>query len=226
MSNWLAEVERKRKAFINRPQPILEYQGKTKKDGWTYVTTTISASPSELYPWSPSIAKKILDYTGGMLRPFWVTDVYRTPQGSSSPKDEKFGRHVLALKCKPREAQFFSQGQGWQIWLQLVSERDSRAADLPRGYLPFDGRVWRYVLSNWRKATFESVRGQLADQAYENEQNAEKVRIEARRMEADLQKYAAKKLASISDVELKNYMLNKHLDKYEAKPTVLVGKNS
>lgn len=226
MNNWLAEIEKKRKAFLNRPKETVVYEPRTKKDGWTYVTTVISANPSELYPFDKSIAKAIKEHTQGKLQPFWVTDVYRSPQGAANPHDEKFGRHVLALKCRTQEAQFFHAGQGYQIWLQLVAGVDSRAADLPKGYFPFDNRVLKYVQNNWRKATVKDIADQIKQQHEESEARAEKNRAEAERLEADVQRYAAKKLETISDVELKNYMLNKIHDRYEAKPTVLVGKSS
>lgn len=229
--SWLAEVERKRDNFfrkVEKAAPTRYMDARSRKHSWTYVATKITFTPSPLYPWNPGLARAIRDFTKGALRPIWITDVYRTPENSSSPKLEKFGRHGLAQKCKTSQAQFWHEGVPYKIWYQWVGEKDKRAADLPGAYVPFDGRAMKLVQANYRDRTTDEIK-KLYSGLEDAHEKALDYRVEEmQRLEDELQKYAKKKLESLSDVEIKNYFLNRDLTSQPltGNASVLVGKHS
>lgn len=221
MADWVQEVLRKQQESLSNIEkgtqvsvPML-----SRAPGWIFIKEEISCIPDSVYPWDKSVVREILRWSGGNIVPIWVKRVYRTPFNEAGVDHVVFGRHGLGqlgtlhsplqnFPCSMPVGARFKRPTHiyWVPW----GEADPRARDLPGAYIPFDSRFLKYVKDNYREPDIEAIKIQIEARYDLHEANLQKAKLQHDQMAADIRKYAAKKLQTVSDSELKEYFLGRY----------------
>jgi hypothetical protein len=231
-------LQEKRLAKVNAQRPVYEVP---LRKGWTFVGSEVSAFPPPGYDWEPAVVRAIHEVAPD-CQPIWISYLYQAPKdelGQSNAEFYKFGRHGLARVVRdpkteptplpikmPSHRSFnywgFKMQKPNKIETVFKGEDDPRAKDLPGAYIPFGWWVYYFVKNNWREWTKEEIRARMRAEEEAHYEAADRRAEESEYVAKQYQKYAAKKLAQISEVELKEYLLSGG-EQTPSKPTVVVG---
>lgn len=194
-----------------------------ERKGWQEKGLYFTCKPNVAHPWNPSVVKAIWEFDPRIV-PCWVNWVFLAPpEDANAGQEVVFGRHVLALHIEDPEAEIDDfpcempampcQGISFKKPNKLVSilMHKNEKNDLPGDYIEFD---WPIV--EWLRARF--VREQSAKELAREYVNSVREGYNRRKAQLaddmeyrrrDLQKFVDSKLANVSEVEIKNYLLRK-----------------
>ena len=194
-----------------------------ERKGWQEVGLFFTCKPNVEHPWNPNIIKAIWEFDPRVI-PCWVNWVFLAPpEDSDAGREVVFGRHVLALHIEDPQADIDEfpcempimpcQGIKFKKPNKLVSilMKPNGKNDLPGEYLEMDWPVVEWLRSRFvREESAKELASTFINSARE-EYNRRKAQLsddmEYRRR--DLQKFVNSKLANVSEVEIKEYLLRK-----------------
>jgi len=192
--------------------------------GWRQVDMQYTCIPDPVYPWDPSLVKKIWEFAPDTV-PMWVHWVFRSPRDEEGERDVIFGRHALGRAIRPARGDLIPfrcamptmpcQGITFErpnaIWFIHQGEAPTeKHVDLPGDYLPFDMGLVMKAWDSWAGAdtkTEDEFKEELREELYRRplreaaKRKAERDADMAER-NADFAEYAKRKLDGVSDAEI------------------------
>lgn len=227
MSNpgWLKEAHRRQEAGFDRLNARRPSYAIQKRKGWTYKGMEVRTFPPPGYDWDPKVVNAIHSIAPD-IQPLWITYVYSSPpeEGKDNVRIETFGRHALGrvntdphnkLVPFPIQMPVHTSYSYWGYKIQrpnmiewiFKGDEDPRAADLPGAYEPFGWATYHFVKRFYGHHDIKQIKQGLhvEEDVYE-EALAKRQAEEAYKVD-QVAKYTQKKLDQISEVELKEYML-------------------
>lgn len=207
-----------------------------ERQGWVEKGLYFTCKPNVEHPWRPEIIKAIWEFDPNVI-PCWVNWVFDAPKEQSDGRQEVvFGRHVIAryvddpqedidefpcdMPTMPCQGITFKKPNRLVTVLMKKNEQN----DLPGEYIDLD---WTIV--EWLRASFvrEQSTKELAKayvDAARREYNKRKAQLvdEWEYRGRDLKRFVDKKLANVSEVEIKEYLHRKR--EREKKPWIFLNK--
>lgn len=216
---WMQQVLKQQQAQLrglDNVAPAVNMHLKNRTPGWRFIKEEVSCIPDSLYPWDPKVVKAIREISPDLV-PIWIRRVFHTPYTDSRQETVVFGRHGIGqiVRKSYHVPISVSMPSGSNlpkpnaVYWYPVGDNDPRARDLPGAYIPFDWRFYKHVKANFRDWSKEEIRA-LTIGRFENEEAAmAKQQAENDRIQAEHQRYVNKKLEQVSEVEFKEYFMNK-----------------
>lgn len=230
LPSWIAEQQKRVDAIkATRVAPIYmrpPADSPLNAPGWKELSIKYTCVPDAAYPWDPAIVKAIQVFDPGFA-PIWVRWTFLSPDNTEIVT---FGRHAfgryrelqkdvptLRIEAMPLNAFFKKPNIIEKVWM---GQSDS---DLPGPYQPFDATLYNFCRRNY---CVKSSREMIADMHAEIERDKLKKinnEIELEYRQRELDKYTSKKLAQMSEVEMKEVFGKLQHRKHEAKPFIQMG---
>jgi hypothetical protein len=227
MTDWFAAQEARVAEEIARLRARTQEQTAQLKvatspanaPGWVFVGVEYTCIPDAVYPWSPEIVRAIWEFAPD-ARPLWSRWIYLAPEDR---KPHVYGRHaigrfeanprnvteplIVTMPSMPCQGLTFNAPNIIEHYLKGPSQ-DSR----PGPYVPFDHDVVQMLRSSvpgWETELVKDLAIRKPEQA--RARHEEQVRQEQAYVQADVDKYVDKKLGAVSDVDMKEWILYRHL---------------
>jgi hypothetical protein len=192
--------------------------------GWRYLGETYSCIPDAVYPWDPAVVRAIREFCSDAV-PISIRSVWKSSRLDGEPRTMVIVRHGLARSIRDPIAPIHhfdcimpSTPVSGGVRLPKPNyielnwyDKEVRpwGYDLPGAYLPFDWELHACL----RRAYVDSLSPtELVDYLVSPYNARQKIRTKQKKDEEayvnnDVQTYAAKKIAGMSDVELKEAVL-------------------
>lgn len=210
--------------------------------GWLEIGQFYSCIPDTVYPWDPTVMKAIWEHAPDAV-PMWVQWVFHTPPEDSESGIVIYGRHAIGrriwhprtepigFRClmptMPCQGLTFEKPN--KIWFIHTGSDNPLSRDLPGTFLGFDDTILDRVKRS-------ALGFQMTDAEYQAHLKEELIEGPRKRLEkkqkaldeemsyaqADLERYAAKQLERVSDVEIMEYTRSAGKRKKDPKPMVVV----
>ncbi len=213
-----------------------------KIHGWLEIGQFYSCIPDAAYPWDPVVMKAIWEFAPDAI-PMWVQWVFHTPPEDSESEIVIYGRHALgrkiwhpqsevlpfpcAMPTMPCLGLTFEKPN--KIWFVHTGGDNPRSRDLPGNYLGFDDTMLDRAKrsADGFKMSDEEYRQQLREEYLEGPKRRREALRAAYEEElgyahADLERYTAKQMENVSDVEIAEWQRTVGQPKRASKPMVIV----
>lgn len=211
LPSWVAEQQLrvnalKRQSVAPIPMGVMADSPLTAP-GWKELNIEYTCVPDAMYPWDPAILKKINEFDPGAT-PLWVRWTFLSPDNTEVVT---FGRHAIGrykstltvdvpqikVKGMPKNAKFKKPNLIEFTWM------DQPDGDLPGKYRAFDSRLLAHCRRNYSVKSSNQMKREMHAEIDYRKQQAVQREIEQEYRQRELDKYTAKKLAQMSEVEMK-----------------------
>lgn len=195
-------------------------------NGWTEIGMEYYFTPDAGYGRDRQVEKALRRRYPDLV-PIWIRWLFRSPANTGNPQVHAFGRHGLArVVTNPHHLiepiKFEDSPPAKTPYPHKIEKifmgpsELAMALDLPGGYVPFDSDVLTWVQGAYGELSFSELKEEFINKPREAKKTAQrKAKEELAYIQNDVNRYVAKKMEAVSEVEMKNIMMKRYFGKVE-----------